>query len=149
MPRNRGWPSAPALVSGSDFRSPNQPDKGRNLTYRARATTRIVVQTLLCYHRERPRRAIWGIPVNALDEQAKAASERVKQAESSARESENARQRLESEVTRLEKQRNDLENRLKIRRNEESSLIGRIDALKTEDARLLRVSNQIAVSHSP
>ncbi len=32
---NRGAPSAPGLVSGSGFRSPNRPDKGRNPTYRA------------------------------------------------------------------------------------------------------------------
>ena len=32
--KSRGAPSAPGLVSGLAFRSPNRPDKGRNLTYR-------------------------------------------------------------------------------------------------------------------
>ncbi len=32
----------------SGFRSPNRPDKGRNLSYRARVTTGIAVRTPLC-----------------------------------------------------------------------------------------------------
>ncbi len=58
---SRGAPSAPGLVSGSGFRSPNRPDKGRNPTDRAGSRREVWCERPACYHRRQLAGAIWGI----------------------------------------------------------------------------------------
>jgi hypothetical protein len=58
---SRGAPSAPGLVSGLGFRSPNRPDKGRNPTYHAGSRREVWCERPSCYLRRQLAGAIWGI----------------------------------------------------------------------------------------
>ena len=60
---SRGAPSAPGLVIGSGFRSPNRPDKGRNPIYRAGSRLELWCERTWCYHRRQLEGTIWGISV--------------------------------------------------------------------------------------
>ncbi len=57
----QGAPSAPGLVSGLGFRSPNRPDKGRNPPYRAGSRREVWCERPSRSHRRQLGGAIWGI----------------------------------------------------------------------------------------
>ncbi len=65
---SRGAPSAPGLVSGFGFRSPNPPDRGRNPTYRAGSRREVWCERSSCYHHRQLAGAIWGISVQMFAE---------------------------------------------------------------------------------
>ncbi len=58
---SRGAPSAPGLVSGSGFRSPNRPNKGPKPTHRAGSRREVWCERPSCYHCRQRTGAIWGI----------------------------------------------------------------------------------------
>ena len=62
----RGAPSAPGLVRGSGFRSPNRPGRGRNPTYRAGLRPEMWCERPSCNHRRQLAGGIRGIPANTI-----------------------------------------------------------------------------------
>jgi hypothetical protein len=62
-----GAPSVPGLFSELGFRSPNRPDKGRDLTDRAGSRRELWCERPSRSHRRQLGGAIWGISVYGID----------------------------------------------------------------------------------